>query len=488
MKDRIINLIKNNNFLSLTSNLSVAVFGFLGFLILVRTLAPEKFGEWVLYITAGNFLEMLRFGITRTAIVRFLSGATEDERKKIIGSNWVIVTLVTVFLALLLWSVYLLFPETIKNSGFSLFFIWYPVLSFMNLPFNNAQSILQADMRFDRLLWIKSLNVGAFVVFLVINWIFLKLGLMEILYIHLLINGLTSVVCVALGWDGIRYFFQATKATNRTILNFGKYTTGTLIGSNLLKSSDTFIIGLSAFLGPAGVAFYSVPLKLTEILEIPLRSFVATAFPRMSKASIENDIEEVKKVYYGYTGAMIYMLLPVIVIGFIFAEEFVIILGGREYVETANIFRVFCIYGLFIPLDKFTGVALDSINRPKKNFFKVMYMALANILGDSFVVFFLSKTILGISVITLLFNQNVLLEQIPGVSSSYTFITTLLFVAIVTIVFTLIGIIAGWYYLRKEININLKFVFIQGWFFLNYMVKSVTGKDLLINPLNTKGN
>lgn len=114
-------------------------------------------------------------------------------------------------------------------------------------------------------------------------------------------------------------------------------------------------------------------------------------------------------------------------------------------------------------------------------------MAIANIIGDSLVVFLLSKTLLGISLITLLFNQIAMPEQIPEISSSYTFITTLLFVAVVTIIFTLIGIIAGWYYLRKEININLKFVFIQGWFFLNYMVKSVSGRDLLLNPFKPKG-
>jgi O-antigen/teichoic acid export membrane protein len=51
-------------------------------------------------------------------------------------------------------------------------------------------------------------------------------------------------------------------------------------------------------LGSAAVALYSIPLKLTELQQIPLRSFVATAFPKMSKASLHNQIDEVKICLY----------------------------------------------------------------------------------------------------------------------------------------------------------------------------------------------
>lgn len=473
MKSRLLSLLRNANFLSLSSNLAVAVFGFASFLILVRSLAPNLFGEWVLYITAGNFIEMLRFGITRTAIIRFLSGAKEEDRIKLIGSNWMIGFIATLIIALLLWFVYLVFPTQISGSGFSLFFIWYPVLAFLNMPFNNALSVLQADQKFDKILLIRVVNVGSFVVFLLINLFFLKWGLMEILYTHLILNFLTSLLTLVLKWDGIQYFFKATRETNKTILNFGKYTTGTLIGANLLKSSDTFIIGLSPFLGTAGVAYYSVPLKLTEILEIPLRSFVATAFPRMSKASIENNLQEVRKIFYSYAGGMTFLLLPIIVIGLIFADQFVLILGGKEYLETATVFRIFCIYGLFMSIDKFTGIALDSINKPKRNFYKVIYMASANIIGDSVVIFIISKFLLFGSFLVLTLGPEATLGIIPDISNGYAFITTLELVAVVTIFFTVLGIIVGWYYLNKEMKIHIKYVFTEGWKFFWSIIEGI---------------
>lgn len=475
MNTLILKAFKNNNFLSLSSNMSVAVFGFLGFVLLVRTLDPGVFGEWVLYIAAGNFIEMLRFGVTRTAIIRFLSGAKGEDRIKLMGSNWYIGLIATIILSVLIWIVYLLFPISIKDSGYSLFFLWYPLLSFLNLPFNNALSVLMADQRFDRILLIRLVNIVPFVLFLLINLLFLKLGIMEILYVHLAINLITSLLCVFKKWDGYQYIFKADKISNKIILDFGKYSSGTLIGSNLLKSTDTFLLGLSPFMGTIGVAFYSVPLKLTEILEIPLRSFVATAFPRMSKASLENNTKEVKKIFYSYSGGLTFLLLPILIIGFIFAEQFVLILGGPEYVDSQNIFRIFCVYGLFMSIDKLTGVTLDSINNPKRNFLKVVYMALANIIGDIIAIFYASKIFIFFSLVILFIIPD--LDFFKKINSDFQFsmIATLEMVAVVTILFGIIGASIGIKYLNKEINIEIKYIFIEGWKFFTLIVSDVLG-------------
>jgi hypothetical protein len=48
---------------------------------------PLVFGEWVLFIAAGSFVEMFRFGITNTGLIRYLSGADNATRIKFIGSN-----------------------------------------------------------------------------------------------------------------------------------------------------------------------------------------------------------------------------------------------------------------------------------------------------------------------------------------------------------------------------------------------------------------
>ncbi|MBU2556511.1 MAG: oligosaccharide flippase family protein [Bacteroidetes bacterium] len=454
-------IISSNNFLSLANNGLVAVFAFLSFIMLVRMVPQETFGEWVLFITASNFLDMLRFGITRTAIVRFLSGADQKYGKSLMGANNLINLVSTTLLAIILLIIYANFSDVIKDSGFDMFFKWYPLLAFLTLPFNNAQSVLQARVRFDLMLWLRLVNVGGFMVFLAAN-MFLKFGIETILAAYLITNFISSLMASLLNWDGIRYLFNAQKLAIKTILDFGKYTTGTLIGSNLLKSSDTFIIGLSPFLGTLGVALYSIPLKLTEIIEIPLRSFAATAFPDMSKASIEQDKLKVKKIFYSNAGGMTFLMIPLMTFSFIFAEEIVFILGGSDYTITANIFRIFCVYGLLLPIDRFIGVALDSVNRPKDNFIKVIYMTLANIFGDLFVVFILATVFLGLSFVVLLIT-GLMPDSSYELAHGFALIKTLEWVAVVTIIFTIIGILVGFHYLNKILDLKFRDIFVVGY-------------------------
>ncbi|MCX6252598.1 MAG: hypothetical protein NTX61_17840 [Bacteroidetes bacterium] len=395
--------------MSLTGNLLFAVFGFAGFALLARSYPISIFGQWVLYISSATFIEMFRFGITNTAIIRYLSGVSKEDRLKYIGSNGLILIIATIGITILIWSSWLLFPVPIRNAGYGLFFAWYPILAFINLPFNTALVIMQADQRFGKIMIIKTLNGGGFFLVLLVNYIWLKMTLTQLVWAHIGINIITSSICTMNGWDGLRHIRKATRRTSKVLLDFGKYTTFMLIGTNLLRSADTIIISLSP-LGTTAVALYSIPMKLTELQQIPLRSFVATAFPKMSKASIQGKVEQLKETFYTYSGAISYLFIVICLITFVFADFFVLVLGGRQYLgtdpvtgaNTANIVRIFSLYGLILPLDRMTGIGLDSINKPDRNFMKVLYMVITNVVGDLIAVF-VFKSLAGVAVASVLF-------------------------------------------------------------------------------------
>ncbi len=436
MKSTLNKVVREANFLSLAGNLLFALFGFAGFAILARTFPLEVFGIWVLYISSATFIEMFRFGITNWAIIRYLSGVDQEDRLKYIGSNALIILLATIGIAVIIWFFHFAFPGPIKTAGYELFFTWYPFLAFINMPFNTALVIMQAEQRFGKILFVKTLNAGGFFFILLANYLFFDMTLVQLVWAQLAINLITSAICVISGWDGIRHIRKATRRTNKVLLDFGKYTIFTLIGTNLLRSADTLIISLSP-LGTAAVALYSIPMKLTELQQIPLRSFVATAFPKMSKASIHGKVEEVKSLFYTYSGAMTYLLLVISIITFVFAEFFVLILGGSQYlgtdpvtgVNTAMIVRIFSVYGLLLPIDRMTGAGLDSINKPDRNFQKVMYMAITNIIGDLVAVFIFKS---------------------------------LAMVAFASILFTVLGIWVGYYFLDKQLDLDYRKIFSSG--------------------------
>ena len=343
---------------------------------------------------------------------------------------------------------YTIFNEAISNSGYNLFFSWYPLLAFLNLPWNNALVVLQADRKYGKILAIKSIKSGLFFLIILVHFFFSEMTLTQLVIALLIINAITSFITIILGWDVTKHITKATSETNKTLLNFGKYTTFTLIGTNLLRSADTVIISLSP-MGSAAVALYSIPLKITELQQIPLRSFAATAFPKMSKASVHGKVKEVRDLFYTYSGALTYLFVFMSLFTFVFAEFLVLLISGEQYLkvdpirgfDVVSMVRVFSIYGLLLPIDRMTGIGLDSVNKPNINAIKVCIMVAANIIGD-FIAIFIFKS--------------------------------LMLVAVASILFTLIGIWMGIYFLNKELTLSYREIFTRGIRFYRNLFNKVT--------------
>ncbi len=440
--------VKNNNFLSLAANLSTSVMNLISFMILVRILSLGDYGKWVLFTTPASMIDMLRLGLTREATVRFMSGIDEKSKKYFLGSSWFVGLITIAVISIILWIIVLIFPTSIKAYSYEVFFYYYPLFAIANLPWNYAASILQSQMDFEKIFWIKFFNIGSFLLSILVVYLIegQNLVVLDILFVYILTNILTSLFCIYKKWTGIKFIKYISKKDINDILTYGKYSMLSKIGSSLLKSADSFIISFSVFCGPVGVALYAIPMKFIELLEIPLRSFVSTAFPKLSRACINQNYEEFKKIFYTYTGSITVLFLFVSVISIILNKFFILLLGGKQFsahIDGLSLVMIaFILYGIMLPIDRFTGVALDSLNKPKKNFYKIIYMAAANIIGDFIAVFGMHALF-------------------PDLQVEY----LLLFVAIASIIFTIIGLIIGFNFLKKEVDVSYRQILISGVYF-----------------------
>lgn len=373
---------KRNTLLSLLGNLLYSILGFVGIAILARSLELTEYGNWVIYLSAGSLLEMMRLGFLHTALVRFSSGSDEQSQKEYIASGWIIGLLFSISISIVLWIIFgILYLQNI-HSSYSMFLKYYPILSLIGFPLSMSSSILQFKMQFGKMLLLRLTSMSLNLFVFIMAYIF-KLHVETVVILHLFSNLLSSLFSIFSKWSGIEFIRHYCSEKIKELSHFGKYSLGTLIGTNLLKSADTFILGFT--LGADAAALYSVPLKLTETFEILLRSIVAVALPKMSGYSVKMQFHEVKRIFQDYSGMLTFLYIPIMLFCFIFAEFLLNMLGGAEYMQMANVFRVFCFYGLLLPIDRFTGVTLDCLNRPAFNFKKVIVMTIFNI-GFDFLV------------------------------------------------------------------------------------------------------
>jgi len=380
------------------ANLASAGFGFITFFILIRSLELSQFGEWVLYITAFNLAEMLRTGLVRQAMVHSAASASSANKKRAVQSSAFYLSLILSVgggMALLVMG-NLFYAES--SSGIAYFFLIYPLSGLLSLIPAFDTWLSQAQGKMLRMSLFTFLPAILLAVFALVS-IWYQVSLLQLIVVHTAIRAVLSIYALASSPSSRQAIIQPVLGEIRSLWNYGKYSVATLLGTNLLKSADNFLIAY--FLGPTAVAIYNVPLKLLEIAEIPARSTGQVLFPKLSRLFSENDLmvfgltlkKNISRLFIGY--------IPAAVLAFIGAEYLVSLVGGDEVSSSAVVLRVFLVYVILLPVDRLLGVAIDSTGRPINNAIKVWIMVALNVIGDVLVLYYFSSIAMVASVTVL---------------------------------------------------------------------------------------
>ncbi len=435
-------LLKTNKSLSLISSGTAAVLGLVTFGLLARSFSMSELGYWGFFMTVYTLFDMLRAGMISNALIKRINECdSEEEASVVIGSGWKLNFLITLVGSASIALVFFVIYYFTQDESYRYLFQWFVPIALMSLPHSMAIWILNAYVRFDRIVWIRFFLQGSFLLGVVYQYYF-QPGLNFILICYLLSNLLPAILVMVTGWSKFRYFNRGNREMNRSLFNFGKFSMATMVGSNFLRSSDTFII--MSILGPGANAVYSVAERLIGLFDIPLRAFVAIAFPQLAKKYAVGLKDEFENELETGAGFSTLLLLPISIVVLIFAEPMVIALGGEEYLSSANVLRVFAIYTALTPLDRFTGIALDVINRPDLNFYKVLLMLAANIIGD---------------VLVLQYSEN------------------LVWVAFISIITFGTGILFGVIFLRRHISLHFRNILQKGGYEFVRLVKKYVGNS-----------
>ena len=371
---------KNKNFLSLMGNGVISLFGLVLFGILYRSFSEDDMGTWIVFMVTQSVLDSIRNGFLGTATVKFYAGTGAERAADVLGSIWFLAIAVTGIMLAANAGALLLLPF-IHNFQAVISIKWVGITMLSSLPFSVMFWKLQADERYGTMLWMRMLNSGstilAFLVLIFMNEFTLERALLW----NLITKCLTSVIGLLANLGGVRKIVARSRTTILEILHFGKYSMASGLSSNLLGSVNTYIV--TFMLGPGAVAILSVPSKLMELVEIPLRSFASTGMSSMAVALNQNDQGRVSYILNKYAGMLTLVFIPMAIAVFFLADIPVNILSSGKYsgTEAANLYRIVMLIAILYPIDRFNGVALDIIHQPRINFLKVQIMLLVKIVG-----------------------------------------------------------------------------------------------------------
>lgn len=378
---RLLSYSGNPQFLSLAGNLTVSAMSIISVSLLFRVLPVQALGMWVFFNTTVGLADAFRSGFLTTALVRACSGATPARKAEVTASAWAIALAITSLMGVINVGAWLWFGHS-ASEELAVVLRWFGIVLFVTLPYFMATCILQAEMRFDRILYVRLMSQGTFVLGVVGLLVTGSASLLHVVYCYVLSSVIASLATLVLGWARLGSWPRRTRECILELAHFGKYSVGSYVGANLLRSSDTFLINF--MLGPAALAVYNLAGRFVELIDIPLRSFMATAIPALSAAFNQNKLPEVLRLLRKNAGMLTWAFVPIIVGTLFLADIPIYLIGGAKYQgsEAANLLRISMVIALIFPIDRFFGVTLDVINQPKLNLLKVFLMLGVNVTGD----------------------------------------------------------------------------------------------------------
>ncbi|MFK7806177.1 MAG: flippase [Saprospiraceae bacterium] len=358
---------------------SVFVFGFGTTVILLRHLTKEEFGIWVLFLATSSFIEVGLIGLVQNGLVRYLSTAKDKaEYNRILNASLIL----NIGLSILSAIVLLLFAKGLsiwlKTPELELMLQVYAGVILLLIPFYHSNFTQQANLSFGGIFYSNIARKGLFFfvvsIFFFANW---EQNVINLIYIQMAAALIGSVVALWVGRPFLNWSKEISMTWIKKLFNYGRFVFGTNLSTMLYKTIDKFMLGV--LLTPVAVAAYDLAIRITNLIDVPSFSVAAIVFPQGARQSKDGATKGLKTLYEKSVGAILAIILPFIVCVLLFPKFIILLIAGEKYLSSIPILRLTILYGLFLPYAIQFGTVLDSMGKPKINFYLTLFGTVLNI-------------------------------------------------------------------------------------------------------------
>ena len=303
------------------------VVGFLLIPLYTSYLTPQEYGAYnmlFLYSALSGIVVLLG---TNVAFFRFFVNFDETERKKVLSSTLVFITITS---AIFLFATYILRHPLasllLGNNNLSHLIV---LISFATVAGAYVTILLVVDMA--------KKNAKAFIIYngikmltnIVLNIVFviyLSLGVAGTMYAFLISNLLTSLIIIPRRRSYLSLEFSREKIGK--ILSYGLPIVPTLLAIFVFNMSDKLLIKL--FLGLEDVGIYSLGYKLGSLVFLVVNAFQYAWTPFIYEAGTS---EKAKDMYSRISRIYLSLGLLAALVLNLFASEVFHLFIGKEYLR-----------------------------------------------------------------------------------------------------------------------------------------------------------
>lgn len=366
---------------SLLQKMSVLLFGVLAFMLLARYYSPEKFGVWALFILIASIVETSRNALIRNGYVLFMNTKNKEELPCVEMSALVTNCILSASLII----IFLISRSTLENlfnaPGLSTILLYYSFALILLIPFSQLEINLYAKTNFQGVFWLYFLRNGVFTLMVVIIYLFkpiITLGQLSVFYGLSILPGIFAGLYYVRKHDSRSFIWN--KKVFKEFIGYGKYVFGNNIFSLIFVSTDSLMT--ARWISSVAFSFYNVGSRILNFVDIPSQVLSDVMFPRAAQMSSPDKKADMKRIYEKTVAATLSFILPVVLIVFVFADQFVLIIAGNKYLAATPVLKIMIFYTLFLPFIKQFGNIMDAKGKPHTNFWLMLIFCIINFISN----------------------------------------------------------------------------------------------------------
>ncbi|WP_256006480.1 lipopolysaccharide biosynthesis protein [Pedobacter deserti] len=357
----------------------VIVSNFLIFFMLVRICSPGDYGIWVLFTTITAIFEVANTSFINNALIKYYNEYTGGRRGVFIYNAFLFCFALTTGIALLqLLSIifidYIYHSETLVNLMF-----YAPALLLFSGLINFINCIEQGNLRFYGQLLSSIIRSGIFIIYL----LYLFFGKSEYsLAGFALVNIASGFLAFCVVTLSTRQFISVSRRLRPEIVSkiarYGFFTFGVEVIGQISNNIGQLISG--ALLSTSAVGIINIAMRVLQFIEVPLQSISTVLMPKGVKTLKDEGMEGIKKLYEKSSAIITAVMLPFLLLLFIFSDQVIYFLSGGGFEEASVLLRIIVVYSLFKPFGRNAGVILNAIGKTRINFFMVLIPTALNLI------------------------------------------------------------------------------------------------------------
>jgi len=223
---------------------TVVVFGMLSTMVLAhKAIDPSEMGVWSLFLIIAAFVEIIRHGLVKNSVIKYLNASESEEKNLVLTSALVLNIVITALLGILLMAFASPIVKYLKAPQLEQMIYWYGLALLSLIPFSQLEWIMLGRLQFKQLFWTYVVR-QATILFLQVGFVLagvkVSLNMLVIFYAAGIFLG--SVGGYFFIRSTLNFQFLFSKQWIKRLWSFGKYAFGTGVSNLIFRSTDSFMV------------------------------------------------------------------------------------------------------------------------------------------------------------------------------------------------------------------------------------------------------